>query len=99
MSVFTRVEQHELVESLQHYAAGELFETHSFEEMGFYLNMMAHLSGHNLPGAHPVSDREQNYLRIFKNKPAALLERLDGASIRIAICRYTSNVYCYGRPD
>jgi homoserine kinase type II len=109
MSVFTSVEQHELVEFLQHYAAGELldyegisdgventnyfvtttgrqmvltlFETHSFEEMGFFLNLMAHLSEHSIPGAHPVPDREQNYLRIFNNKPAALVERLYGASL------------------
>ncbi len=109
MSVFTTVEQHELVEFLQHYAAGELldhegisdgientnyfvtttdkqmvltlFETHSFEEMGFFLNLMAHLSEHSIPSAHPVRDRQQNYLRMFKNKPAALVERLDGASL------------------
>jgi homoserine kinase type II len=115
MSVFTSVEQHELVEFLQHYAAGELldyegisdgventnyfvtttgrqmvltlFETHSFEEMRFFLNLMAHLSEHSIPGAHPVPDREQNYLRIFNNKPAALVERLYGASNRNAIYR------------
>ena len=58
-----------------------LFETHSFEEMGFFLNLMAHLSEHSIPCAHTVSDREQNYLRMFKNKPAALVERLNGASL------------------
>ena len=58
-----------------------LFETHDFEEMGYFLELMAHLAEHGIPSAHPVMDNNQQYLRILNNKPAALVERLDGTSL------------------
>jgi homoserine kinase type II len=58
-----------------------LFETHDFEEMGFFLDLMAHVAEHDIPSAHPVADRDGHYLRMFKDKPAALVERLDGTSL------------------
>jgi homoserine kinase type II len=58
-----------------------LFETHSFEEMGYFLDLMAHVAEHGIPSAHPVADRDGHYLRMFKDKPAALVERLDGTSL------------------
>ncbi len=58
-----------------------LFETHTLEEMGFFLELMAHLAEHDIPGAHPVLDNDQQYLRALHNKPAALVQRLDGASL------------------
>ena len=53
-----------------------LFETHSFGEMGYFLDLMAHMSGHGVPGAHPVADCDGHYLRILNDRPAALVERL-----------------------
>ena len=58
-----------------------LFETHSFEEMGYFLDLMAHLAEHGIPSADPVADNNQHYFRVLNNKPAALVERLDGTSL------------------
>jgi homoserine kinase type II len=58
-----------------------IFEQHSFEEMQYYLNLMHHLADHQVPSANPVADKQGNYLGQFKNKPIALVERLNGGSI------------------
>lgn len=58
-----------------------LFETHSMEEMGFFLDLMAHVSEHDIPSAHPVAGLDGHYLRMFNGKPAALVERLAGTSL------------------
>jgi homoserine kinase type II len=58
-----------------------IFEQHSFEEMQYYLNLMHHLADHDVPSANPVADNQGNYLSHFKNKPIALVERLNGGSI------------------
>lgn len=58
-----------------------IFEQHSFDEMQYFLNLMHHLADHDVPSANPVADKQGNYLSHFKNKPIALVERLDGGSI------------------
>lgn len=58
-----------------------IFEQHSFEEMQYYLNLMHHLAAHQVPSANPVADKQGLYLSQFKNKPIALVERLNGSSI------------------
>ena len=58
-----------------------LFETHSFEEMGYFLDLMAHMSEHGIPSAHPVADNNGHYLRELNNRPAALVEKLAGTSL------------------
>ena len=58
-----------------------IFEHHSFEEMQYFLNLMHHLADHGVPSANPVADDVGQYLRMFKGKPAALVERLSGGSI------------------
>ncbi len=55
-----------------------IFEQHSFEEMQYYLNLMHHLADHKVPSANPVADNQGNYLSQFKDKPIALVERLNG---------------------
>lgn len=59
-----------------------LFEHHTLEEMQYYLGLMHHLADHSVPSADPVADNDGNYVRLFKNKPAALVHRLKGGSIR-----------------
>lgn len=59
-----------------------IFEHHTFEEMQYYLNLMHHLADHQVPSADPVADNNGQYLRLLKDKPAALVERLAGHSIR-----------------
>ena len=58
-----------------------IFEQHDFEEMQYYLNLMHHLADHNVPSANPVADKQGNYLSHFKEKPIALVERLNGGSL------------------
>ncbi len=58
-----------------------IFEQHDFEEMQYYLNLMHHLADHEVPSANPVADKQGNYLNHFKDKPIALVERLNGSSI------------------
>jgi len=58
-----------------------IFEHHSFEEMQYFLNLMHHLADHDVPSADPVADIQGRYLRQFKDKPIALVERLKGGSI------------------
>ena len=59
-----------------------LFEHHTLEEMQYYLGLMHHLADHKVPSADPVADSEGNYVRVFKDRPAALVHRLKGGSIR-----------------
>ena len=58
-----------------------IFETHNFDDMQYYLGLMHHLADHQVPSADPVADKQGNYLRILKDKPAALVQRLKGSSI------------------
>ena len=58
-----------------------IFEHHDFEEMQYYLNLMHHLADHKVPSANPVADKDGQYLSHFKDKPIALVERLEGSSI------------------
>ena len=69
-----------------------LFETHSFEEIGYFLELMAHLAEHGIPGAVPVADNNRQYLRVLNNKPAALVARLDGTSIDYPLDKHCSLV-------
>lgn len=66
-----------------------IFEHHNFQEMQYYLNLMHHLADHQVPSANPVADKEGHYLRMFADKPIALVERLAGGSIHetsVPIC-------------
>lgn len=58
-----------------------IFEHHDFQEMQYYLNLMHHLADHQVPSANPVADNDGHYLRMFGDKPIALVERLAGGSI------------------
>lgn len=109
MSVYTKVEQHELEAFLRHYSLGNLveyrgisagientnyfvttdhgryvltlFEALSFDELPYFLDLMAHLAEHDVPSAHPEADDEGHYLRTLNGKPAALVMRLEGKSV------------------
>ncbi len=58
-----------------------IFESHSFDEMGYFLDLMAHLAEHEVPSAHPLADRNGAYLRRLKEKPVALVMRLAGREV------------------
>lgn len=58
-----------------------LFESIGFADLPYYLDLMAFLAEHGVPSAHPLADRAGAYLRTLKAKPAALVQRLPGASV------------------
>ncbi|MGM0594253.1 MAG: homoserine kinase [Pseudomonadota bacterium] len=67
-----------------------LFENHSAEELGYFLDLMAFLAEHGIPSAHPIADNSGRYLRQLNGKPAALVMRLSGAGVEqpsVAQCR------------
>ena len=58
-----------------------LFEQLGAEELPFFLNLMAHLAEHGVPTAHPLANRQGNYLDELCAKPAALVQRLSGSTL------------------
>ncbi|MGM0564705.1 MAG: homoserine kinase [Pseudomonadota bacterium] len=58
-----------------------LFETYAFEEMPYFLELMEHLASRGVPSARPVADCDGQLLRELNDRPAALVERLDGADV------------------
>lgn len=55
-----------------------IFEEVGFDTLPYYLNFMAHLSDHGMPTAHPIADLNNEYVRVLKDKPAAIVRRLEG---------------------
>ena len=67
-----------------------LFENHTADELGYFLDLMAFLAEHGIPSAHPIADNNGHYLRELNGKPAALVMRLSGKGIEqpnVAQCR------------
>lgn len=58
-----------------------LFEVLQADELPYFLELMAFLAEHEIPVAHPVPDRRGMYLQRLNGKPAALVQRLIGASV------------------
>ncbi|KUJ72299.1 homoserine kinase [Thiomicrospira sp. WB1] len=58
-----------------------IFEQHTLDELPYFLNIMAFMAEHAIPTAHPMADREGRYLKTLKDKPAALVERLQGSDL------------------
>ncbi len=58
-----------------------LYEGVERGEPAYFLALMACLSELGIPCAHPVPDRRGQYLLDLRGRPAALVERLPGASV------------------
>lgn len=58
-----------------------IFEHHSAQELGYFLNIMAFMADHQIPTAHPQADKQGQYLKTLCNKPAAIVERLAGRTV------------------
>ena len=72
-----------------------LFERQRHEDLPYFLNLMAHLADHGVPSPRPVADREGEFLRWLNDRPAALVQRLSGASVTrpdIVHCRAVGGV-------
>ncbi len=59
-----------------------LFEQMGYEELPYFLELMAYLAEHRVPSAHPEADSEGHYLREFCGKPTALVKRLRGQDVK-----------------
>ncbi|MBN2865330.1 MAG: homoserine kinase [Thiotrichales bacterium] len=113
MSVYTVVEEPQLIEFLKDYQVGTLesfagisagientnyfvntqldgmihrfvltiFEHHTFDELPYFLNIMAFMADHKIPTAHPIPTLSNGYLKELYGKPAALVERLTGGGV------------------
>jgi len=57
-----------------------LFEELDKDEVPFYLDLMAHLNESGISCAHPIKAENGQYLQILKQKPTALVQRLEGKS-------------------
>jgi homoserine kinase type II len=58
-----------------------LFERLPAAEVPFYLELMAHLARHGIPCPAPIAGLDDRYLSSLNGKPAALVTRLEGASV------------------
>ena len=67
-----------------------IFEHHSFEELGYFLKLMAWLSEAGVPTAHPLAGNDGQYLRPLCGKPAALVQRLSGRTVDQASVHHCS---------
>jgi homoserine kinase type II len=59
-----------------------LFERLPAAELPFYLELMAHLARHGIPCPAPIADLADRYLSDLNGKPATLVTRLAGDSLR-----------------
>jgi homoserine kinase type II len=57
-----------------------LFERLSFEQLPFYLQLMKHLAERGIPVPNPAADKSGAILHSLKGKPAAVVNKLNGAS-------------------
>ena len=57
-----------------------LFERLTFEQLPFYLHLMKHLAERGIAVPDPAPDKQGNILHRLKGKPAAVVNRLRGAS-------------------
>ena len=58
-----------------------IFEKIPRADLDFYMGLMAHLSRVGIPCAAPLVDHHKQILQTLKNKPAALVTRLNGNDI------------------
>ncbi|WP_340120918.1 homoserine kinase [Methylobacter svalbardensis] len=58
-----------------------LFESLTFDELPYFLKLLAHLGKSSLLCPSPQSDRQKNALRQLHGKPAAVFKRLSGLAI------------------
>ncbi|MGN8159990.1 homoserine kinase [Salinisphaera sp. RV14] len=58
-----------------------LFEQVDESELPFFMQLMDHLAGHGVPCAHPVARNDGGFLSRVRGRPAALVYRLQGASV------------------
>ena len=58
-----------------------MFERLNFEQLPFYLHLMAHLARNGIPCPAPIADRHNALLGVLNGKPATIVTRLSGAPV------------------
>ncbi len=58
-----------------------IFEQHHFDELPFFLNLMAFIAEAGLPVPHPLLGNDAKYLQAFNGKPATLITCLQGQTV------------------
>ena len=69
-----------------------IFEWQRRDDIPYFLELMAYLSERGLPCPRPVADRRGRYLQTLHDKPATLVSRLDGCSVRRPEARHCEQV-------
>ena len=52
------------------------------DELPYFLDLLGWLADHDFPSARPIADREGRVLKTVRDKPAAMVEFLQGLSVR-----------------
>ena len=58
-----------------------IFERVGREELPYFLELTAFLGQRGVPCPEPIADRHGHYLQTLCNKPAAIVQKLSGASL------------------
>ena len=58
-----------------------LFEQQSFDELGYFLDVMTFFYKNDIPSAHPAADKNGDYLKTLCGRPATLVMRLTGLGV------------------
>ena len=69
-----------------------MFERLTFEQLPFYVNLMAHLARGGIPCPAPVADRGNALLGVLNGKPATIVTRLSGTPVLEPEERHCSQV-------
>ena len=67
-----------------------IFEHHTFEELPYFLDIMAFMAEHSIPTAHPMVTKKGTYLQSLQGKPAALVQRLSGSGVEVPTVKQCS---------
>lgn len=59
-----------------------IFEQNSFDELPYFVDLMAHLAAHEIPCPAPIVDQYGVSLRMIKDKPALLISCLNGQTTK-----------------
>lgn len=59
-----------------------VFERLSAAELPYFLDLLEHLHQHQVACARPIANRQQQFLSQIQHKPAAMVERLPGTTVK-----------------